>query len=189
MSAEIAGELYRHWRYVLHFALRYLPEDEAEDVVQEAMIDAWRTYGKWQGRGHLRTWLCGIAKHKVGDYRRRLRSDSRNIRNVVAEQGLVPVLADYDAPAFRCEADARFELRPPLSGSSETEEQAIAQERREAIAQALQAIPLHYREALEQRYLRGMPVDDMAQRAGVTRKGMENRLIRAKQAFRLAYAE
>lgn len=189
MNVDIAGELYRHWRYVLHFVLRYLPEDEAEDAAQEAMIDAWQDYGRWQGRCRLQTWLCGIARHKVGDYRRRLKSDLRNIRNVVAEQGLMPILADYDAPAFREEADPRFELHSPLTGVNEMEEQAIAQERREAIARALQAIPAHYREALEQRYLQGLPVAEMADRAGVTLKGMEGRLMRAKHAFCLAYAE
>jgi RNA polymerase sigma-70 factor, ECF subfamily len=35
--------------------------DEAEDVVQETFLRAWRSYGTFEGRSSLRTWLCRIA--------------------------------------------------------------------------------------------------------------------------------
>src|SRR5260370_31721650 len=34
---------------------------EAEDQVQETMIRAWRSYGDFEGRASLRTWLYRIA--------------------------------------------------------------------------------------------------------------------------------
>src|SRR5260221_9271242 len=34
---------------------------EAEDQVQETMIRAWRSYGEFEGRASLRTWLYRIA--------------------------------------------------------------------------------------------------------------------------------
>lgn len=35
--------------------------DEAEDLVQEAYLRAWRAYGQFEGRSSLRTWLYTIA--------------------------------------------------------------------------------------------------------------------------------
>jgi RNA polymerase sigma-70 factor (ECF subfamily) len=34
---------------------------DAEDQVQETMIRAWRSYGEFEGRASLRTWLHRIA--------------------------------------------------------------------------------------------------------------------------------
>jgi RNA polymerase sigma-70 factor, ECF subfamily len=35
--------------------------DDAEDVVQESFLRAWRSYGEFEGRSSLRTWLYRIA--------------------------------------------------------------------------------------------------------------------------------
>src|ERR1700691_6391810 len=35
--------------------------DEAEDLVQETFLRAWRSYGTFEGRSSLRSWLYRIA--------------------------------------------------------------------------------------------------------------------------------
>lgn len=43
----------------------------AEDVVQDSLVVAWTRIGDFRHDSALRTWLFGIASHKVIDHRRR----------------------------------------------------------------------------------------------------------------------
>jgi len=51
---------------------RLIPRaDLAEDLVQEIFLAAWENLDKFRGDSPLRSWLLGIARHKVEDYYRR----------------------------------------------------------------------------------------------------------------------
>ena len=54
---------------------RMIPRaDLVEDLVQEVFLAAWESLEKFKGDSSLRSWLLGIARHKVEDhYRKRLR--------------------------------------------------------------------------------------------------------------------
>ena len=57
------------YRYAL---LRVRHPEVAEDLVQETLFSAVRTYANFRGTSSERSWLCGILKNKICDYFRRL---------------------------------------------------------------------------------------------------------------------
>jgi RNA polymerase sigma-70 factor (TIGR02943 family) len=61
-----------HGDYLFHFALSRLRDPVlAEDFVQEALLAALRSAGRYQGRSTERTWLAGILRNKLLDHFRK----------------------------------------------------------------------------------------------------------------------
>jgi len=56
------------YRYALE---RVRKPDVAQDLVQETFFAAMRGYEKFAGQSSVRSWLCGILKHKLCDYYRK----------------------------------------------------------------------------------------------------------------------
>jgi RNA polymerase sigma-70 factor (ECF subfamily) len=61
-----------HGDYLYRYALMRVREAAmAEDLLQDTLLAAVRSYQTHEGRSSERTWLVGIMKHKVIDYFRR----------------------------------------------------------------------------------------------------------------------
>ena len=56
------------YRYALE---RVRKPDIAQDLVQETFLAAVRTHERFRGGSTVRSWLCGILKHKICDYYRK----------------------------------------------------------------------------------------------------------------------
>ena len=59
--------------------------DDAEDMVQETYLRAWRSYGTFEGRSSVRTWLYRIATNAcltaLAHHSRRLLPSGLGVRN------------------------------------------------------------------------------------------------------------
>jgi RNA polymerase sigma-70 factor (ECF subfamily) len=58
-------------RSLVNLARRIAPAHEAEDIVQESLVDALTTRSGPRDRAHLEAWLRAIVRHRVSDYYRR----------------------------------------------------------------------------------------------------------------------
>jgi len=146
------------WRYA--FAHLAGQRAAAEDVVSETFLAAVRQVWRLKPEGgSLGGWLIGIARHKIGDVRRR--------------RGRVKV----GVPA---------ESLPQEDGSHDPAASLEAAETRAQVAAVMDALSDDQRLALEWKYLDGVSVRQIARRMGRTEKAAETLLYRARQAFRQA---
>jgi RNA polymerase sigma-70 factor (ECF subfamily) len=131
--------------------------DMVDDMVQDVFIAALGGLAQFRGESSLRSWLLGIARHKVEDfYRRQLQA---------------PESLDE-------EADGPASADPPL-------DEAIDRERARAkTQQILQQLPEQYGLALLWRYWENRSVRDIAAATGKTEKAIERTLARARTQFR-----
>src|SRR6516225_8039040 len=61
-----------HGDILYRYALERVRKPEvAQDLVQETFLAAVRTHDRFRGGSTVRSWLCGILKHKICDYYRK----------------------------------------------------------------------------------------------------------------------
>ncbi|MCP4251332.1 MAG: RNA polymerase sigma factor [bacterium] len=137
--------------------------DEVEDVVQDVFVSALTNLGRFRGDCALSTWLTTITVNACRSRRRRLRSWATRWLG----------LGDTDATVGSA---------PPGSGGSGPTITKI--ETFDHVRQAVQALPVKYREVVVLRYLEQMPVPEIGRVLGLTRDTVETRLSRARRRLR-----
>lgn len=134
--------------------------DLSDDVVQEVFLGALNGLATFQGQSSLRTWLLGIARHKIEDvYRHRLR-------------GLLP-LDDLNATA-----------EEPLSESLPVDEQIDRTRADDQARRVLKQLPERYGLMLSWRYWEQRSTREIAAALDVTEKSVERTLARARARFK-----
>lgn len=136
----------------------------AEDVVQDTFLTALERLASFDGRSSLHAWLCGIAKNKILNERRRQRPAA--IEDVLAE-------ADPEIEAILLSID-----RTPLPESA-----LELAETRELVGATLSSLPPEYKQALLQKYVEELSTAEIAARSGKHEKAAESTLHRARLAF------
>ncbi|MEO7719212.1 MAG: sigma-70 family RNA polymerase sigma factor [Capsulimonas sp.] len=131
-------------------------DQDAEDVVQEACVRAFRSFDGYRGGDNARPWLLRIVRNTTYTWLRRNRA-------------LEPALSfDESLHALPCE-----ELNP----------EAIVLRHVDAglLRQALEELPVEYREAIVLRELEGLSYKEIGEIAAVPLGTVMSRLARARK--------
>ena len=142
------GALYDRWCTLVHSVVARIVADpgDAEELVEETFLQAWRQAGRYQGtRGGVSTWLVVIARSRALD-RVRLAGHKR---------------------AAAAEPLESAESAGALLPSTETPlDAAEIAETRQIVHAALQKLPPDQRETLEMAYFRGLSQSEIAEATG-----------------------
>ena len=126
----------------------------AEDLLQETLIEAVRSASTFRGESSLKTWLCAIARRRLGRH--------------------------YEAERRAAVARAGLAIVPDSSSGDRSSDF----ERRDQITRALGALsPLH-RQVLVLKYLDDRSVEEIAKELGRSRVQVQSLLQRARVGLR-----
>jgi len=164
----------RFFPRLYRFALVRLNGDAetARDVVQQTFCNAIERLDSYRGEAALYTWFCQICRNAIADHFRR------------RQRGAERVVLLEDQPNARAILEA---LAAPASDEPETG--VWRQQVHRVVEATLDALPGHYGEVLEWKYLDGHSVEEIARRLDVGPKAAESLLTRARDAFRTAITE
>jgi RNA polymerase sigma-70 factor (ECF subfamily) len=162
-----------HFPRLYRFALARLDgdADAAEEVTQAALIRAVAKLRSYRGESTLFTWLCAFCRRGIADWRER--SGRRPNLSLIE-----------DRPEIRAALES---IAAIISDDPET-----TMRRRELsrlVQVTLDHLPVQYGNALEWRYIQELTVDEIADRLGLGYKATESLLSRARQAFRISFAQ
>jgi len=164
--------------------------DEAEDMVQETMLRAWRGRAGFEGRARFQTWLYRIATNVC------LNALERSPRRVMPSDVVPPVTAETDSseatdtPPWRPELpwlqpypDELLELAHPSDTGPES--LAVSRETIELIfLAALQHLPPRQRAVLVLSDVLGWSAKEMAELLEQTVAAVNSALQRARSTMR-----
>jgi RNA polymerase sigma-70 factor (ECF subfamily) len=148
---------------------------EAEDVVQEAMLRAYKAMATFRGEARLSTWMVRIvANEALG----RLRTRARRAA-VVPLHPDAPDLADFDLPADDV----------PFSTQQDPERAAMRIELRRLLESRIDALPDAFRVVFVLRALEELNVEETAAVLGIPPVTVRTRFFRARSLLREALSQ
>jgi RNA polymerase sigma-70 factor (ECF subfamily) len=130
----------------------------AEDVLQETLMEAVKGAANFRGEASASTWMCAIARRRLGRY--------------------------YESER-RAEV-ARRELRlvEDAGGTDDAPGAAELVERQDEVVRALGRLPALQRQVLVMKYLEDMPVQDIALQVNRSRVQVQSLLQRGRDGLR-----
>jgi RNA polymerase sigma factor (sigma-70 family) len=161
----------RYSPVLLRVALRRLRNmEDAEDVVQDALLSAHKHIRQFEGRSQLSTWLTTIVTNAA---RMKIRGRSRH------EMLSLDQDHDNDAAAFANEISEIKDARPnPETLYTQTEMNEI-------LRRALAHLSPKLRSAIQLRELEGYSTREAASILGISGNALKSRVSRARTTLRL----
>lgn len=141
-------------------------DGEAEDVMQQAYVEAYSHLGQFEGRASFATWLTKIAVYEaLARVRRRART---------------PLAAPWPTRDGE-EEDPMSRIR---SGAPDPEEEASQAELRTLLESAIEALPATYRSVVVLRDVEGLSTAETAECLSLREDAVKTRLHRARALLR-----
>ncbi len=157
----------RHSRALFRLAFRMTGnEQDAEDVVQESFLRAFRQLAKFDERASFGTWLYRIATNCSLDH---VRSRKRRSEN------LAPVDAEMEDPIMALP-----------SGDPTPERLSLSGEVRERVAEAMRELSPTERTAFVLRHFEGMRIEEVSRVLDCQPGAAKHSVFRAVQKLRRA---
>lgn len=145
---------------------------DAEEVVQDVFLMAYRKAGTFEGRAALGTWLYRIAVNTALNKRRGKRAE--------VEEPLEDHL-----PTFKEDGHRHGDRSFLLADWSQTPDQTLlSKEGREIVRAAVDRLPDHYRAVLLLRDVEELSSESVAEILGESVASVKSRLHRARMALR-----
>lgn len=173
-GAAFAGLAERHrWELRVHCYRMVGSFDDAEDLVQEALLRAWRYRGSFQGRSAFRAWLYRIATNVCLDFL------DRQPRQLTPGESGRPADVGWLQPF-----PDRL-LEPVAAREAEPEAVVVARETIElAFVVAIQHLPPRQRAVLILRDMLGWPAAETAALLETSVAAVKSALQRARPVLR-----
>jgi RNA polymerase sigma factor (sigma-70 family) len=135
--------------------------DDANDVVQEAFVKAWRALPRFREDAAFQPWLLRIVAN-----------EARNTRRGAGRRARLALRASED--------------RPSAGAAPSTEETVLIAERRRAVLRAVESLPEADRDVISCRYFVGLSETETADVLHCRPGTVKSRLARARARLRVA---
>lgn len=132
--------------------------EDAEDLMQDTYIDAYKNLASFEGRSSFKTWIVRIMLNNC--YRRKRKASYKNEYNTDLNENSIPMFTPQN---------------------NDTEKIVQKNELSRIIEDALSKIPLDYRMTFSLREMNGMSVKETAQLLNISESNVKVRLNRSKK--------
>ena len=173
------AEVESHRGYMLRFATAKLRDaEQAEEVVQEALLAALDGIDSFSGQSALRTWLTSILKFKIIDFQRRVISERAHIASA-------PQTDESSDPEW---LDRMFDdtghWMPRLSSWSNPDGALEQKQFFEVFERCMDKLPSAASRVFFKREVMGVETDEICKEESITSSNCWVMLHRARMALR-----
>jgi RNA polymerase sigma-70 factor (ECF subfamily) len=168
-DAAFAVLVIRHRNEIYRLALRRLGNrSDAEDIVQETFLRAWRAISSFDGRAQIRTWLYRIAINVARTHWR--------ASNWPPTESLHALLPRFEDSGWSETTDSVWTDR----ADDVVEQKQFAQQ----VQEAFRLLDESYRAVFVRRDLEGGSTEEVANALGISPANVRQRLSRARRKLR-----
>jgi RNA polymerase sigma-70 factor (ECF subfamily) len=166
-AGDVLGfeQIVRHYSSMLFsLAARMVGPGEAEDIVQETFLRAYRGLDTFRGESSLKTWLFAIALNRI----RARRGTLAKLRSIFATGRVTD------------EDDGSSLIDTAVDGAASPEENTLSREQLKRLHAAVKELPEDFRVAVVLRDMQGLSYQEVAETLNVPIGTVRSRIARGR---------